>query len=409
MYNRCNFKNEEFCLPISICEDSDYHSRLGEEFEKYKKKIEQCSLPEENKAIVEENCKKILEAIKFVNNAEYMKAQNNIKGVLERCVSKKNDYLVAPIYNNYAFKGCSPRELQEEPYKTEFKEMYAQMYDSDILFYRGRKSTIPLTRVDMLHIPFSMRRKIQMSRFGIEGVPCFYFSTSSVGVWIEQDTPDMDELYISQFDVPKDLKILNLCINTDIMNGLTCQTKKEKEQCLMYLQIFPLVIATSFVVMNKSEQDVFKSEYIVSQLVMQVVSESDLDGVAYLSKKMTDKFAYPQAVNLAILMKQLNDKDSYCSNISEYKMTKPITLRECIESEEYRTIKENDNYEYMTYVNKFYRSFPFDTVVYSGVQHRYLDTCFSTIDEVLCKEKKEEAYEVSMSQKIQACIDELEE
>lgn len=38
----------------------------------------------------------------------------------------------------------------------------------------------------------------------------------------------------------------------------------------------------------------FKSEYIISQLLMQVVNELDIDRIAYLSKKMVDIYAYPQ-------------------------------------------------------------------------------------------------------------------
>lgn len=58
---------------------------------------------------------------------------------------------------------------------------------------------------------------------------------------------------------------------------------------------------------------------------MQVANEFEIDGVAYLSKKIKDVFAYPQGVNLAILIPYNVDSTSlYWNRSSEVLLTNPV-------------------------------------------------------------------------------------
>lgn len=79
---------------------------------------------------------------------------------------------------------------------------------------------------------------VSTQRFSIPGVPCLYLGTTSYVCWLEMDKP-----HDSEFNV----------------------------------------YATSFSIKNKERK--FKSEYIVSQLIMQCLSELLIDGIAYASKK----------------------------------------------------------------------------------------------------------------------------
>lgn len=47
-------------------------------------------------------------------------------------------------------------------------------------------------------------------------------------------------------------------------------------------ELFPIVCATSFQVLEMNRS--FRTEYMISQLLMQVVNELGINGVAYISK-----------------------------------------------------------------------------------------------------------------------------
>ena len=124
------------------------------------------------------------------------------------------------------------------------------------------------------------------------------------------DKPQDSIFNVSSFIPPLDLKILNLVIDYRLVNKqlkVTIEINEDKKDYNInllesMLEIFPLVYATSFTIKNKERR--FKSEYIVSQLIMQCLSDLNIHGIAYASKKVVDSIlAFPQCINLAIPMK----------------------------------------------------------------------------------------------------------
>lgn len=177
-------------------------------------------------------------------------------------------------------------------------------------FFRARLNNSCLDKKDMLHIPFYNRELVSTQRFSIPGVPCLYLGTTSYVCWLEMDKPQDNIFNISSFKLPKDLKILNLAIDTNLIKNqiqLVNQSsgkKKDNNTKLLNLMIelMPLVYATSFSIKNTNRK--FKSEYIISQLIMQCLNELKIDGIAYISKKVKNSIlAFPQCINLAIPMK----------------------------------------------------------------------------------------------------------
>ena len=79
------------------------------------------------------------------------------------------------------------------------------------------------------------------------------------------DTPENGKFLVSAFKIPKDLKILNLCVQQNLINGSFSFIGDENEyqQLIDFIEIFPLVIATSFNVKDKKER-IFKTEYVIS-------------------------------------------------------------------------------------------------------------------------------------------------
>ena len=332
MVQQLKIEMNDFPLPIEISKDCDYYWKLIQKFWAYCDfivKVQHKNNIENLFDRVFKNCSRIVECLELYYNAQYSEAQTLIKEYLRQYVYD-NPYILTSIEESYAFRGAAPENIQPGPYRNDPDQsrIYAKMMNTPLTFYRARMGEEQFGYKDMLHIPFNMRSKIGTYRFSIPGVPCLYLATTSYGTWIELGKPEYEELNVSFFKLPKDLKVLNLCIYQDYINGLSSLEINEKEYkaVVKYLEFFPLVIATSFVISEDNRK--FKSEYIISQLLMQSAKELGIDGVAYLSKREEDRFAYPIAVNLAILMPQnfnQNSKDElYWGRISEIQLTEPI-------------------------------------------------------------------------------------
>lgn len=381
-----------FPLPIKISKDRDYYWELNQKLRAYCafiKELQHINDIEHLYNKVSFNCSRIKKCLELYYNAKYSKAQTLIKEYLEQYV-EDNPYILTSIEESYAFRGDAPKNIQPSLYRNNLdsRKMYAKMKNTPLTFYRARMGEEKFVYKDMLHIPFNMRSKIGTYRFSIPGVPCLYLATTSYGTWIELGKPNYEEFNVSFFILPKDLKVLNLCIYQDYISGLSSLkiTEKEYEAVINYLEFFPLVIATSFQITENERQ--FKSEYIISQLVMQSAKELGIDGVAYLSKREEDRFAYPIAVNLAILMPQNfnhNSKDElYWGRISEIQLTEPIKFSDfCNLSISKSALTGNCR----SYVNECFAKGGDFEININNTKCNYYDSIFSRYDEHLANQE----------------------
>src|SRR5690606_26457356 len=133
------------------------------------------------------------------------------------------------------------------------------------------------------------------------GVPSMYFGLTSFVCWLELDKPADNLFNVAAYELPKEIRVLNLAIPQMMINGYS-DDDNLTTQFISMIEIFPLIIATSFKVSDQNRS--FKSEYIISQLVMQCLNEHGIDGIAYISKRVVnDSTYYPYCVNLAVPMK----------------------------------------------------------------------------------------------------------
>jgi SPBc2 prophage-derived uncharacterized protein yopC len=372
-----------FDLPIFIDNDQVYYRSLEETLNKYTDFLKQNKFDDRCLSRTKSNVNKILSSLSDYYQAKITDAQKSISQVLKEYIN--STFVVSELRESYAFKSSASESLRPPCYSksAEYTEMYDRMLDNDIFLFRSRISATDLKLTDMLHIPFDKRSKIESQRFSISGVPCFYFSYTSFGTWLELGQPPKETLYVSAYKFDSELIILNLCYYQDLLNGLCAliQSEEEKENAFNAIEIFPLVIATSFKV--KEDNRKFKSEYIISQLVMQAIRELGIDGVAYLSKRMEDKFAYPQAVNLAILMpSESAASEGYWNRIDEISLTEPICFGDFIKNAE-----GNKKIESKTIINKFFNDEYHGKVLFLGDPCKYKDMCFSRFDEYLIRQK----------------------
>lgn len=391
MSRQLKIEMNNFHLPIKISRDCDYYCTLIREFELYRdfiKGVESENNIENLYDDVKNNCLKITKCLELYYNAQYSEAQTVIKEYLDQYV-KDNPYILTSIEKSYAFRGAAPEDIQSSTYRndSEQKNIYSKMMNTPLTFYRARMGKECFEYKEMLHIPFNMRSKIETCRFSIPGVPCLYLATTSYGAWIELRKPECEKFNVSLFKLPKDLKVLNLCIFQDYINGLSSLGVDEKEYkaVINYLEFFPLIIATSFIISEDNRK--FKSEYIISQLVMQSAKELGIDGVAYLSKREKDQFAYPIAVNLAILIpqnfKQSSDK-LYWDRISEIQLTEPMKFSD------FRNLDTSESPlsgVCRSYVNECFAKSGDYEIIIEDKKCNYYDSPFSRYDEYLANQE----------------------
>ena len=147
---------------------------------------------------------------------------------------------------------------------------------------------------------------------------------SSYTCWLELNRPEENKFFVSAFKLKGTKRFLDLTCLTweELEDGI-----EDKNDIKAKLCTFPLIIATSFLV-DENTGSAFHSEYIISELLMNVIAVSDkYDGVAYFSKKFSDKKKYcPINICFALLAKFNGEK--YTSDIEDFEWTNPMSLRE---------------------------------------------------------------------------------
>lgn len=386
-------KMNDFRLPHLVKYDKDYYIELNEFFSKYITHLKSISnLKKKCIKRTQRNIDFLKECLEMYNNAKIGEARNCIKQII--CNYIDNPFIIAKINKNYAFNGSAPPALQKKEYKNNKRvtEKYKKMNKYPLNFYKARVAINNLKRKEMLHIPFNKRGLISTQRFSIAGVPCLYLATTSLACWLEMEMPDPSLFQVASYDLPDDLKILNLCISQDNINGNShggIVDEKQMNRLCSFIEVFPLVYATSFQVLDNNRK--FKSEYIISQLLMQVANELEIDGIAYLSKKMTDDLAYPQAVNLAIPMKSSkfppyneNFLEMYWNDADKIKLSDPTRYSEFLEK------NLNNKAHKLSFINKFYNKGFNSKISLGGDERNYTKTRFSQFDNFLAGQKHNE-------------------
>ena len=368
----------EFELPRNIIWDCDYEKDLNVVLDNYLGHVLE-KIEDQTDCIIKikRNIDLIKESIRMYYNGKIAVSYKCIKSVLEEYMD--SPYIVAKVNENYAFRGIAPQRIRPSVYSgKQYESVYEKMLNQPLSFFKARIAAEEIDKKDMFHIPLDKRGVVATQRFSIAGMPCLYLSTSSFGTWLELGTPEFDIFQVSAFKIPTDLKVLNLCIQQHMINGSSMfnEREDEKEVVYDYLEIFPLIIATSYHVSERNRN--FKSEYIISQLVMQVCNDLGIDGVAYLSKRTKDIYAYPQAVNLAIAI-PYNQSSKYWNREDEVFITEPVKFSDFCEMKwENQGIKK-----FCAYVNEIFKDSWHNEVDIAGNIMKYTQTRHSAFDEYL--------------------------
>lgn len=380
-----------FELPINVTYDNEYEFVLKKELNKYIEHIEakkthglnsgKEKIFEDILCSAKEDVYSICKSVELYYAGDFSGAKECIKKII--CKFNDDKFIVSSLGESYAVKGmCNFPELMTT-YKDcpETQAMYEKQRAYPLNFFKARDSVDPIEVKDMLHIPFEKRSLVSTERFSMPGIPCVYLASTSLGCWLELNMPDEKTFWVSAFDITNNnLKVLNLCVQQCQINGacVMINTDYELQLAVQLLKIFPLVCATSFTVSEKNRN--FKSEYIISQLLMQSIKEMGIDAIAYNSKKIGDMSAYPQCVNLAI--PAIQEPNKRHSNIGKtIQLTRPTLYKDFLSHPKHK-------YENQSYINKFFPSGAHSNVTFLGQTLSYSQMKFSQFDDFLIGQDK---------------------
>jgi hypothetical protein len=307
-------KRNLFYTPITIDKDNEYRRSLVEIFQKLVDTLIEVKAED---YYVEEGRKfkrLLIDVVDRYYCGYTSEAQNQINELIEEVCD--SPLAVSRINNSISF--CT--------YSCE----------QDVQFFRARCNEIiaDYKSKEMLHIPFSKRSKVKTERFSIPGLPCLYLGTSSYVCWLEMGRPADHMFNVSPVTLDNTQQILNLAVN---FRDFYWSKKSSDAERKSIFKLFLLSLATSYKV--KEDNREFKSEYIISQLVMLAAMKKGLSGLTYYSKQVeNDIFAYSIGVNLALFAlyspeKELSDICNHISisdsfNFSMYKqLTAPQRFR----------------------------------------------------------------------------------
>lgn len=185
---------------------------------------------------------------------------------------------------------------------------------------------------EMFHVPLCKRGMVKTARYSFPGYPCLYLGASIYVCWEELHRPSMDLAYVSQLKNTSEIVALDMTVPeledwTDISGVKRLQFQLPK---------IPLLIASMIKV--KNNDDIFKPEYIIPQLLMEIVLYSSkskstkIDGIMYSSVHENKNFKFKLhdynrffMCNLAIPVKQPLT-GMYCNSLtSMFQITDPTS------------------------------------------------------------------------------------
>lgn len=246
---------------------------------------------------------------------------------------KDDKYIVENVKQNSAFKNYA--DLKKN--RTTDLENFIK---EDVDFFKARVSDSEkhFSHNDMYHIPFNKRGKVATQRFSIPGLPCVYLGRSSYICWIELGKPADNIFNVSHIRLDDDIKIFNLATNIQRINQYFEGYKSgnidgydiDFERLIKsHTILWMLSIATSY---NINEKDrAFRSEYIISQLIMFNLKSMNINGIAYYSKRISEYIKNELNINM-VLFADYNpeyDKNNTTSEICDkIKITNPVNFGE---------------------------------------------------------------------------------
>ena len=211
-------------------------------------------------------------------------------------------------------------------------QLLPQLTCKNIQLYRARKGKDLQERKELFHTPCELRTKCASYRFSTLGYPSLYLASSLETALLEVGAKNPLEYFCSCFKTNNDICVVDLALpNRDL-------TFWEQYSLLVF---YPLIVACNLKV--KNTDDPFKPEYVIPQLLTQIIRlhSSDIIGISYTSTKhkQVDYTDFRQR-NFVIYVPYADSSKEYSKDLSKLLYsTKPIQCN--ISANE--TIKDLEN------------------------------------------------------------------
>lgn len=338
---------EEYCTPFVINNDNEYVSALESKLKSLIDNFEFCGADSDIIEIAKDTCRKIINSIDLYYKGDIVDAQTIINELINSF--DDDSYAITGINNSIAFPGFSQENLEVQFFRARLSEKV-----------EGYKAN------EMLHIPFNKREIIKSQRFSIPGLPCLYLGNTTYDCWIELGRPADYMFNVSPALLDNTQKVLNLAVSIRYFYEYltpkdTCDVAEMKKEMLTLLKLVILNICTSYRVINDDRN--FKSEYIVSQMIMLACKRRGLDGIAYFSKRIiSEMFSSIYSVNL-VLFANYNHENSLseiCEHIEIDDSFNFSMYKQLLPSLKYKKYRLRvDNSPFIAGINESKKIFPY--------------------------------------------------
>lgn len=170
---------------------------------------------------------------------------------------------------------------------------------------------------EMFHISYKNRNIVSNQRYSIPGFPCLYLGSSLYDCWEEMRRPNLEKINYVAINNTEDLVLLDISFPEKITSI------KDLKQLIIFL-LCTLIV--------KDDENTFKYEYVLPQLILQIVITMKdaiyYDGIRYLSsryfkddyllysnKKIKPENSFNIMYNYVIPVKNANSKNGYCPTL----------------------------------------------------------------------------------------------
>ena len=206
---------------------------------------------------------------------------------------------------------------------------------NDGWFYRIRQGDFRIKsgecskakKADLFHIKCNSRNLIGAYRYSVSGFPCLYLSSGKELCWFECGMPrqfsycqmiidEKGENALKLIDFSNRPVDLLSSVHVWLLNAEKDEAEKQKiySYFMNYIITYPLAAACSVKVKDRGNR--FVEEYVIPQMFMQWIRESDkFDGVRYKSSLNSNLVQGMGAVNIALPVKKFRD-DGLCEMLT---------------------------------------------------------------------------------------------
>ncbi len=289
----------------------------------------------------------------FLYNDSIQNLYSDVKNICSKILTALKEYLDGKPSQAFAVFD----ELFREVLMANQFSIYEKLVDPNILENKTETNRSRLFRVrkvddnkiykrkDVFHTPFDLRNKIATTRYSIAGYPSLYLS-SSLELCLEELDYDMNPgRYIcSRFELSSEssAKIVELGIKPIDFFPVASPFKTKRQKLIEDIHLddsktlrnyylwFPLIIACSFVRINRS--DPFAIEYVIPQLLMQSVrsyssNKEGIMGVRFFS--CSSEYSSELGFNYVFPTNYDFKQQKFCRTLSKaFLLTEPVFLNE---------------------------------------------------------------------------------